>query len=172
MQSSLNQAEWCSICMEDITSTNNRVATECGHIYHTKCLMKNVAHNGFDCPCCRTKMATAIHDTEYHFNYNMEWYSDLLEGEVAMSVPETVQDTPGQAIQDPTPTFITKKLAEEDIMMEDFVKYFLYTNNIQTAFHEQAERVSIKIQDIIDNYNPDQDFSIDCGCGGFCRACY
>ena len=47
----------CSICMDTIATTNNNVTTECGHCFHTKCLMQNVAHNGFACPCCRTAMA-------------------------------------------------------------------------------------------------------------------
>lgn len=51
----------CSICMENIHSfTNNCVTTECGHSFHTNCLMKNVARNGFGCPYCRTKMAEEL----------------------------------------------------------------------------------------------------------------
>lgn len=48
----------CPICMECIESTTkNCVTTECGHCFHTNCLMKSVAHNGFGCPYCRTAMA-------------------------------------------------------------------------------------------------------------------
>ena len=48
----------CPICMDCIESTtNNCVTTECGHCFHTNCLMKSVAHNGFGCPYCRTAMA-------------------------------------------------------------------------------------------------------------------
>ena len=44
--------------MDDIQACNiNCVTTECGHQYHTSCLMRNVAHNGFGCPYCRTIMA-------------------------------------------------------------------------------------------------------------------
>ena len=44
----------CPICMIEIDGTNNRVTTECGHAFHTKCLLSNVAFNGFGCPYCRT----------------------------------------------------------------------------------------------------------------------
>jgi len=47
----------CPICMEVFNGTNNQVITECGHTFHTNCLMKAVAHNGFGCPYCRTTMA-------------------------------------------------------------------------------------------------------------------
>lgn len=47
----------CSICMETIEFSRNCVTTECGHHFHTNCLMTSVAHNGFDCPNCRAVMA-------------------------------------------------------------------------------------------------------------------
>ena len=46
----------CPICMIEIDGTNNRVTTECGHAFHTKCLLSNVAFNGFGCPYCRSEM--------------------------------------------------------------------------------------------------------------------
>lgn len=48
----------CPICLSpfDDDSLINKVTTECGHTFHCSCLMKNVAHNGFGCPYCRTAM--------------------------------------------------------------------------------------------------------------------
>lgn len=46
----------CPICYENVEGLVNSVTTECGHTFHAKCLMLNVAHNGFGCPCCRTQM--------------------------------------------------------------------------------------------------------------------
>ena len=46
----------CPICMLEIEGINNRVTTECGHQFHTKCLLSNVAFNGFGCPYCRNEM--------------------------------------------------------------------------------------------------------------------
>jgi len=55
----------CPICMESIQSvTVNCVTTECGHCFHTNCLMKSVVHNGFGCPYCRTKMAEEPEEEE------------------------------------------------------------------------------------------------------------
>lgn len=49
----------CSICLDCIDGAKNQVVTECGHCFHVSCLMKNVSHNGFACPYCRTIMAEA-----------------------------------------------------------------------------------------------------------------
>ena len=53
----------CPICMDDIMSGQNCTVTECGHTFHTSCLMTSVAHIGFGCPYCRTVMAEP---TEHH----------------------------------------------------------------------------------------------------------
>ena len=50
--------------MDCILDTKNRVTTECGHCFHTNCLMTSVAHNGFGCPYCRTSMAEEIKDDD------------------------------------------------------------------------------------------------------------
>ena len=48
----------CPICFDEIKcGACNSVVTECGHKFHTNCLMKSVAFNGYGCPYCRTKMA-------------------------------------------------------------------------------------------------------------------
>ena len=60
----LNQVIECPICMDIIEGTNNKVTTECGHVFHCSCLMHNSACNGFGCPYCRTIMATAPDDSD------------------------------------------------------------------------------------------------------------
>ena len=56
----------CPICMDCIDNDKNKVITDCGHCFHTSCLMQNAAHNGFGCPYCRQTLAsTPESDTEY-----------------------------------------------------------------------------------------------------------
>lgn len=57
-------AKECPICMDTIDVNVNCVITECGHTFHTKCLLTNVAHNGFGCPYCRTEMIDIDEDEE------------------------------------------------------------------------------------------------------------
>ena len=54
----------CPICMDDIVNNTNCVTTECGHQFHSSCLMRSVAHNGFGCPCCRNVMAETPEDDD------------------------------------------------------------------------------------------------------------
>jgi len=61
----------CPICMDDIEACNiNCVTTECGHQFHTSCLMRNIAHNGFGCPYCRSIMAEEVEDSDDDDEYN------------------------------------------------------------------------------------------------------
>jgi hypothetical protein len=65
----------CPICLEVVEVHANRVITECGHIFHCKCLVTNIAHNGFACPYCRTVMAEEIEDDDSEDDYDSgEWY--------------------------------------------------------------------------------------------------
>ena len=65
----------CPICLEVVELRANRVITECGHIFHCKCLVTNIAHNGFACPYCRTAMAEKIEDEDNEDDYESgEWY--------------------------------------------------------------------------------------------------
>jgi hypothetical protein len=44
----------CPICMDTVDRKINCVITECGHAFHSRCLLTNVLHNGFGCPYCRS----------------------------------------------------------------------------------------------------------------------
>ena len=67
----------CPICMDPIETQRNCVTTECGHCFHTNCLMTSVAHNGFGCPYCRTKMAEEV--AEENSDYDDESESEEYE---------------------------------------------------------------------------------------------
>ena len=43
--------------MEIIDTNVNICTTECGHCFHSNCLIKNISHNGFGCPYCRKILA-------------------------------------------------------------------------------------------------------------------
>ena len=56
----------CSICLCDIDNiSKNIIKTECCHIFHSNCFLKNVAFNGFNCPNCRTILYDENNDDNY-----------------------------------------------------------------------------------------------------------
>lgn len=51
----------CPICYELVQPHTNCVLTECGHTFHTSCLLKHTVFNGYNCPFCRACMAVDTH---------------------------------------------------------------------------------------------------------------
>ena len=130
----------CPICMDDIDLKINCVTTECGHTFHTSCLMRNVAHNGYGCPYCRNALAEAVEDSD------TEYETDEAEAEEE-SVPK------------PTASFIAQKLTNQGITMEYLVKALLIGHE---EYDDEEECVRVdedlfgKFRIIISNYNPEQ----------------
>jgi hypothetical protein len=62
----------CLCCIENISK--NIIKTECSHIFHSNCFLKNIAFNGFNCPNCRTILYDENEDTDY--SDDDTYYSD------------------------------------------------------------------------------------------------
>lgn len=146
-------AQDCPICMDVIDINKNCVTTECGHCFHASCLMANVAHNGFDCPYCRTAMAEEPEnddETEATMSYEDEEYVDEelyddyalrglrfmtnnLEGvqHDILDVHDEREDEEEAAAQQtndeakPSASFITNNLISQGVTMEQLVKCLL-----------------------------------------------
>jgi hypothetical protein len=97
----------CPICMEGIDATKNCLTTECGHRFHTSCLMTNVATNGFGCPNCRATMAVAK-----QYQYGDENDEIVWEDDENVDLPEE---------QTPTISEIQDKLEARGITMRDMI---------------------------------------------------
>ncbi len=46
----------CSLCHNQIEIDRNYTVTDCGHKFHTSCLVKNVQEFGRGCPSCSLNM--------------------------------------------------------------------------------------------------------------------
>lgn len=153
----------CPICYDPIEDTKNKVITECGHCFHTGCLMTNAAHNGFGCPFCRTKMAVEPEcsdeeddDDEYtyveedapaydsHILRSARWFFQRVEGEEMDDSDDS--DTEEEEFEEnellPSATYVSTELTNAGITMEDMVKYILlnsfedFENEVQYASKE------------------------------------
>jgi hypothetical protein len=174
----MNTQKECPICMEIIDLNKNCVTTECGHCFHTNCLMTSVAHNGFGCPYCRTAMAEEIKDEEEEdeeeedeeedmFNDNslrgFRFFMNNISGEPheqediedeEENIRERIHDAPPK----PSAEFIADKLLDDGITMEDLVKVLLLEHEEYEEDDEVLARmegtVFGKMRIIISNFRP------------------
>jgi len=176
----------CPICMEAIEMTKNYTTTECGHCFHTKCLMQSVAHNGFGCPYCRTKMAdepepdedsewSEVDDEEEAEPFDdsalngLRWLMMRSEGE---EIPEDdveeeeddeeeADEPEVPAIPKPSASFIAEKLMRRGITFEDMVKVLLLQHEEYENESEDHETTDDKIfgemRIIISNFTREQE---------------
>jgi hypothetical protein len=157
----------CPICFECIEGEKNKVVTDCGHTFHTNCLMKNIAHNGFDCPYCRFVMADVpesdadsddddsawLEDAE-QFYYDSETEEDIaLEG--ARLLFQRAEET--EKIL-PTIDEINNILVSEGCTTKDLLKVILthyeefYDHEVYDEHENDADVVIDNISKIINTF--------------------
>jgi hypothetical protein len=175
----------CPICMDCIESTTkNCVTTECGHCFHTNCLMQNVVHNGFGCPYCRTIMAEEPEEEEESVVYDddndeenvlrgFRFFFNNLSGEEhdADDIREEEQlcdedDEDAEEVEAddssviPSTAFVAEKLREQGVTFEHLVKLMCETEHDEFEFNEEsqdtADKLYGKIRRILANYVPHQ----------------
>jgi hypothetical protein len=54
----------CPICLDPIHATKNRTTTECGHCFHSSCLIKHSVLTNLGCPLCRNALADIPEEEE------------------------------------------------------------------------------------------------------------
>ena len=170
----------CPICMDNIELVN-KVTTECGHCFHTSCLMRNVAHNGFGCPYCRTTLAEAPEkdddddwsdddEIEEPFEDNslnaMRWLFMRENGE---EIPhddqdEVVEEVVEEIIVYPRPSIqlVTQRLMAQGVTMEQLVKMILTMDHeeyydLEDETQPISDQLFGKCRIIITNYRPEQE---------------
>lgn len=141
-------ADCCSICLDDIDLNKNKLITECGHIFHTSCLLKNASINGFQCPMCRTVLVEEPEDddddddeaeddelyTEYalrgmRFLFQQASGQEIVEADEDYDEYETIDDDETENnIVVPTFEHIIEQLRINNVSMEDVVKTLVSEN--------------------------------------------
>jgi hypothetical protein len=145
--------------------------------------MKNVAHNGFDCPYCRIAMAVEIQEEEsseydeddyeeeifddyalrglrFFFN-NLDGVEHCTEDIKDEEDEELMEEAEEEEIIRPSSSFITQKLIEQGVTMEQLVKVLLLDHDEyekdQEEFVRSDDDLFGKLRIIISNYKPEQD---------------
>jgi len=165
----------CPICMDPIDTTRNCTTTECGHCFHAKCLMTSVAHNGFNCPYCRTRMADEVAEEEDEYDdyendsvedeqyddyalRGLRFFTNNLDGEehdeedVEEETIETEneegEESEAGAEDDAAPppvSYLAQKLMEQGVTTEDLLKAILCSCHDYQRDYEDFERVESEI---------------------------
>lgn len=168
----------CPICMDNIELTKNCVTTECGHTFHTNCLMKNVVFNGFGCPFCRTEMVEDVEDEEDEDEDDEEDIGSDDEDDDDEDEEDDGSDLGDFIVPDadadanrenqPLPSFelLEKKLIEKGVTYDCLVKAFIH-NSMYYIYHddhpgyEDFKNCDEKVEEImlntIHNYNLEQE---------------
>ena len=174
----------CPICMDTIEGLCNRVVTECGHAFHCSCLMQNAAHNGFGCPYCRTTMAEEPDDEEDDEEDDDDSVEDdsVFEEDVLTSFRMFWQQNNGEEVEEepadewesvaseeeqdeeeantmPDAAYMTQKLTERGITMEDLVKNILFQDHSNWGnYYEEYDRRTAEVygqfRAVISQYTP------------------
>jgi len=176
----VNQQD-CPICMDVIEFNKNCVTTECGHCFHTNCLMTSIAHNGFGCPYCRTAMAEKpaaeeddnslwVEEEELFDDYaltSFRMFNQRINDEEVEEEPEEEEDDEEEEQEEePTPVpnanYVADKLKQQGITYEDLVKCILLNHeeydeheNINEEFTRVDNVVFGRFRIIISNYHPE-----------------
>lgn len=125
----------CPICMEIIDLCKNCSTTECGHKFHSNCLMRSIAFNGFGCPYCRFEMVEEIDDSEDEEDEEGEDREDGDEDGEEGDDDEDDEDYEGEDDENenqPLPSFelIQKKFIDKGITYESLVKTIMFNSMI------------------------------------------
>jgi len=116
----MTEVDECPICM-DVIGDKNCITTECGHKFHATCMFKNVGHNGFKCPCCRSQMIEDIDDDENDEDYEEESQDEESVYEVEFEGPFSDDSLRGLRL-------LTNLLEGEEPDQEDVISEYQYVN--------------------------------------------
>jgi len=160
----------CPICMEIIDLCKNCATTECGHKFHSNCLMKSIAFNGFGCPYCRFEMVEEIDDSDDEEGEDEEREDGDEEGEDVEDDDDDEEDEDYDGEDDenenqPLPSFelIQKKFIDKGITYESLVKTIMFNSMI---YHkndniEEYRKYNIFMEelffDIVTKYQSEQE---------------
>jgi hypothetical protein len=126
--------EECPICYDEITNRANKTITECGHCFHSNCLIKHAILTNTGCPLCRQQLAD-IEESESDSDSNS--YSDSDDYEEDSSD----EDDDAEEDERPITAMVRRKRTIDHILTE------LKRNNINdrqiiytlltTVFHDR-----------------------------------
>jgi hypothetical protein len=145
--------------------------------------MKNVMHNGFNCPYCRTEMvelleeedSVASQDEEIQFEENerFRWFrlfwdnineEDHEQSDIEAEIKEEEEwlrfdeEDAEESLNIPSVEYIAEELCTKHVCYQDLIRAILTRDHIHYDFSDTDLMVNGKIRSIISKYNPPMSF--------------
>jgi len=165
--------------MEIIDLCKNCSTTECGHQFHSNCLMKSIAYNGFGCPYCRFEMVEDISEDEDEEDEDDEEYQegdgdeDQEQNEEGDGGDDDDEESDDGDEEDgfivnpnePLPSFelIQKKFIENGITYESLVKTIMFNSMIyhKNENFQEYQKCNTFMEelffDVVTKYTPEEE---------------
>jgi hypothetical protein len=139
----------CSICFDEICGNKNCTTTECGHMFHSSCIFKNINFNGFSCPMCRNEFVEPSEDTDSDSDSDDDEddYEDEDPYERYGAIPTTIQQQEAYVLRSVRLLFSN---AENSNSIEENEKKIFEKLKEQVTYEDMAR--SIMSFGLLDSY--------------------
>jgi len=119
--------EECPICYDEITNKANKTITECGHCFHSSCLIKHAILTNTGCPLCRQQLADIQEESESDSDSDSDYEEDSSDEDEDEDRPITAMVNRKRTIDHILAEFKRNNISDRQLV------YTLLTN----VFHER-----------------------------------
>lgn len=143
----------CPICLDKIHPIKNRATTECGHCFHSSCLIKHSVLTNIVCPMCRCEL-TDIPESDDESEEGEEEDEDEYDDDTS-SEEESTEEIP-ENIQRRNITQIISVMTRQNITIRNLVSA-LISITYQPSWIEKyfivndADNKEDEVMEILDN---------------------
>ena len=135
--------EECPICYDEITNQSNKTITECGHCFHSSCLIKHAILTNTGCPMCRQQLADIV-ESESESDSDSDTYSDSSSDYEEDSSDEEEEERPITAM-------VSRKRTIDHILAEfkrnNITERHLIYTLLTTTFHRRFIERTFEIKE-------------------------
>ena len=142
----------CPICFDDINPTKNCIITECGHKFHASCLLRSVAHENFDCPCCRFELTERPEESDDGFDEENYDDDDEISDEIMQSMRWMFQRAEGEELED-------EELEEDEEQAPDVPVSYI-SENLTSMNYSFEDMIKIILNDFLDSDQDERSINI------------
>ena len=142
-----NTQEMCPICMDNITEIKNIIVTECGHVFHSSCLLTNAYTNGFGCPCCRNALVEEKEEEQDEEEFDED--DETIENDENEGEDENTEEI-NVTCEEMTKAFINHGINMNDIVRVLMNENYICQENLDvTEEDEHSDRILTFMEKII-----------------------